>query len=548
MSSSQSNLSSTGFDYVVAVTQDSINATLEEYLYGGLPEVILCYVYDSSNNPVPTDYATFITTNPDPFSVPPNTPSTDPRVQGLNNANFAFAIKAKLGLPPGVTPANLPPIITLNAGQSNVMYTLMFSEFVATELLFGPRNSITWFNQAQPSGTAWTFKGPVNLDFQDASFANLPPAVQNQLKGLENQGATFDVQQLYYDLNSSDLEQNFEFNNIPSNSNLNTFMTADFINTYWKALGGASVLGYGANQTSAPSQSTLAVTNLNFFTPDAVGNEGAPLTLNYLCATINDTLPDTTHAGFGWNWIEPNETAQFDGVAALNRNTLAQYYDEQLRAYVEANCYSPAGQIKVWLCGDFDEKICYRWGLVNPQQPTVTFPTSGATVLSYEYQSPTVGDESGLDEGKMEMSSSFNLQVSFQDNTIVIVQHLIIWCYINNFVASASGNIVDKQITDTYTLGINDSGQIVAALQSSPVDKSQTPSENGFLNFFGDVNSLADDVAKWAQSCYATQLTDIPASVVQSFVFPGGSTFSFADVNFSANQDLVSHITYADVT
>ena len=548
MSSSQSNLSSTGFDYVVAVTKDSINATLAEYLYGGLPEVILCYVYDANNNPIPTDYTTFIASNPDPFSVPAGTPSSDPRVQSLNDANFAFAIKAKLGLPPGVTPANLPPIVTLNAGQSNVMYTLMFSEFIATELIFGPRDSISWFNQAQPSGTAWTFTGPVNLDFQTAAFTNLPPAVQNQLKGLVDQGATFNIQQLYYDLNSSDLEQGFQFNNLPSNSTLNYFMGADFINTYWAALGGASVLGYGANQTSAPPAGSLAVTNLNFFTPDAVGNEGAPLTLNYLCATNNDTLPDTTHAGFGWNWIEPNETSQFDGVAALNRNTLAQYYDQQLRGYVEANCYSPAGQIRVWLCGSVDQDICYQWGLVPSQNPTVTFQASGPVVLSYDYQSPTVSDESGMDIGKMCMSSSFNLQVSFQGNTIVIVQHLIIWCYVNYFASSASGNIVDKQITDTYTLAVDDTGQIVATLQSVPVDNSKTPSENGFMNFFFDVNTLADNVSQWAQGCYGTQLTDIPASVVQSFVFPGGATFSFADVNFSANQDLVSHITYADVT
>lgn len=549
MSSSQSNLSSTGFDFVVAVTQDSINATLEEYLYGGLQEVILCYVYDSSNNPVPTDYTTFVATNPDPFSVPAGTPSTDPRVQSLNTANFAFAIKAKLGLPPGVTPQNIPPIVALNAGQSNISYTLMFSEFVATELIFGPRGSITWFNQAQPSGTAWTFTGPVNLDFQDAAFANLPAAVQNQLKGLESQGATFNVQQLYYDLNSSDLEQGFQFNNLPSNSNLNTFMTADFVDTYWKALGGATVLGYGANQTSAPSSATLAVTDLNFFTPDAVGNEGAPLTLNYLCATNNDTLPDTTHAGFGWNWIEPNEASQFDGVAALNRNTLAQYFDQQLRGYVATNCYSPMGQVRCWLCGTLDTEVCYQADLVPLQPPTVTFPASGATVLTYDYQSPVASDTAGLDTAKLDMSSSFNLQVSFQGNTIVIVQHLVVWTYINNFVASVAGNIVDKQITDTYTLGINDSGQIVATLQSVPVDNPQTPQENAVMNILGGgINGIAAKVAAWIQGCVATNVTDVPASVVQSFVFPGGDTFSFSDVSFSANQDLVSHITYADPT
>src|SRR5258707_460964 len=128
MSANQSNLSSTGFDYVVAVTQDSINATLEEYLYGGLPEVTLCYVYDSNNNPVATDFQSFVKSakNTDPFSVPNGTPSTDPLVQNLNNAAFAFAVKARLGLPPGIAPSQLPPTLVLNPGQSNVTYTLMF--------------------------------------------------------------------------------------------------------------------------------------------------------------------------------------------------------------------------------------------------------------------------------------------------------------------------------------------------------------------------------------------------------------------------------------
>jgi hypothetical protein len=553
MSISQSNLSSTGFDYVVAVTQDSINGTLEEYLYGGLPEVILCYVYDTNNNPIAMEYATLVANanNTDPFSVPGGTASSDPRVQALNNANFAFAIKAKLGLPPGVTPANLPPIVVLKAGQSNVTYTLMFSEFIGTELVFGPRGSITWFNEAQPSGTPWTFSGAVDLNFQDASFENLPPAVQNQLKGLQGEGISFSIQQLYYDLNSSDLEQGFLFNNLPSNSALNTFMTADFIDTYWKALGGASVLGYAASQTSSPSPATLAVTDVNFFTPDAVGTEGAPLTLNYLCAANNDALPDTTHAGFGWNWIEPTEAAQYDGAAALNRNTFAKYYDGQLRGYAQQNCYSPAGQIRVWLSGTFDTTVNYQWGLVSNQTPTVSFPPSGPIVLSYSYDSGSTSDEAGLDGdmGKMEMSSQFTMSVSFQGNTVVIVQHLVVYCYLRFLQTSDSGNVVDKQITDTYSIGVDDQGQIVATLASSvPVDHSQKPSANGFLNFFADVDSLSDSVAQWAQSCIGTNLTDIPASAVQNFVFPGGATFSFADASFSDNQDLVSHITYASVT
>ncbi|MFI6900947.1 hypothetical protein ACIBKY_06790 [Nonomuraea sp. NPDC050394] len=550
MSAQDSNLSSTGFDYVVAVTQDSINGTLAEYLYGGLPEAILCYVYDG-NQPVPIDFATFVANagNTDPFTVPDGTPSSDPRVQNLNNAYFAFAVKAKLGLPPGVDPSSLPPIVALKPGQSNVTYTLMFSEFVAAELLYGPHDSMTWFNQAQPSGTSWTFSGAVDLDFQDASFTNLPPDVQNRLKGVGDPDM-FGVQQLYYDLNSSDLEQGFQFCNQPSNSVLNAFMTSDFIDTYWKALDGGEVLGYAAKQVTATSPSSIAVTDVNFFTPDAVGSDGAPLTLNYLCAANYDQLPDTTHAGFGWNWIEPGEVSQYDGVAALNRNTFAGYLlntfngIQTLSEYIGTNCLTTDVTLQ---CKAPDVYYYFNFWYTTP---TITFPASGPTIISVAFSS-TASDECGgpLLGGSMELDSTYDFSVSVQGDTMTITQHLVIYTYIRCAGSGAGGNIVDKSITDVYSIGVDDTGSVVVSPpHSSVVDKSQTPGQNGFLNFFTGVNQLLDYSKQYAQGCFATAMTDIPASFVENFVFPGGTTFSFSDAMFSDNQDLVSHITYADPT
>lgn len=550
MSINQSNLSNTGFDYVIAVTQDSINSALKEYLWYNKPqEVILCYTYDDNNNLVPTDYNTLVAdaNNTDPFSIPDATDGSDPRVQNLNNANFAFAIKAKLGLPPGIAPTKLPPIVALNPGQSSVKYTLMFSEFVGTEIVYGARGKMTWVNQSQPSGTSWNFFGLVDLNFQDTDFTNLPQAAQNQLKDIGDPNM-FSVQQLYYDLNNSALDSQFQFNNVPSNSALNDFMTGDFLNTYWKALGGNEVLGYGVKQV-AQSPSPLAVTNLNFFTPDAVGTEGAPLTLNYLCAVNNNALPDTTHAGFGWNWIEPNETSQYDGVAALNRNAYAQYLSSTLAGYVSQNCYLPSVKVT-----EKDLKPEYAYSMTAGQTVAASFPATGSTILSYSYSadsSDQAGDNGAL--GKMELKSSFDLTVSVQGNQMTIAQHLVIYCYIKKLATTDSGNVVDKQITDTYEFAVDETGNLIVSTPSATanpptsvtVDNSKTPSANGFLNFFANVDDLSKSVAQWAQGCATTSLKDIPVSIIQNFVFPGGATFTFADVSFSDNQDLVSHITYA---
>jgi hypothetical protein len=549
----QSNLSSTGFDYVVAVTQPAINAALEELLYySNLPEIKLCYVYDQNLNPTAIDYGDFMASagNTDPFSVPAGTPSSDPRVTKLASARFAFAIKAKSGFPPGVSPASLTPV-TLKPGQSSVLYTLLFAEFVATEITYGPLGSASWFSASQPAGTAWTFAGNVDLDLQDVSFESLPAALQAQIKDNGSPSA-FSPQQFFYDLSSLSLDQSFR---LPAGSALDNFMGDDFIDVYLKQLqAGEEVLGYGANYVPAVPSSALEVTDLNFFTPAPVGTENAPVTLNYLCATNQHKLPALTEASFGWDWIEPAEASQYDGVAALNRNTFANYLanasiqGQTLLEYAQQNCMHPSVQVTY---DTGKATTVYAFSMAPGQSPTVCFPASGSTILSYSYNSGTASDEAGLngDIGQMKLSSTFTMNVTVQDNQIVIWQHLVIYAYVQHFQTSASGNVVDRQITDTYTIGVDDSGTLKIALANSvQADNSKTPGVSGFLNFWANVNALASSVEQWAQNLAKTSLTDVPVSFAQNFVFPSAKVFLYADACFSDNQDLVSHITYADLS
>jgi hypothetical protein len=290
MSYTDSNLSTTKFDYVVAVTQDSVNGALRETLFAGQPEVIVCYAYNTSSPPVPVpiDHAALVKAakGTDPFAVPKGTKSTDKRVQDLANAGFAFAVKAKLGLPPGVSPADWPPVVTLEPGRSNVTYKVTFAEFAVAEIVYGPRDSVSWFSDSQPSGTAWTFSATVDLDFRDGPFTSLSKAAQARLTGLDLNPGAYSIKQLFYDLNSSALIQDFTFDGLTStNTALGAFMTEDFVNTYFKGLDGGEILGCAAVETLGASPWSLWVTGVNFFAPAAVsapGVSGAPLTLNYL--------------------------------------------------------------------------------------------------------------------------------------------------------------------------------------------------------------------------------------------------------------------------
>jgi hypothetical protein len=145
----------------------------------------------------------------------------------------------------------------------------------------------------------------------------------------------------------------------------------------------------------------------------------------------------------------------------------------------------------------------------------------------------------------MELSTSYSLNASVSGSQITVVQHLVIYVYIKHLATSASGNVVDIQIIDTYSLGIDVNGTLkVDKHLPETTNNSKDPKANDFLNFWADVNKIISDVATWAQSIASTNLQTVPIAAVQNFVFPGGATFTFTDVGFSDGQDLVSHIAY----
>lgn len=89
MSSSDSDLSDPryGYDFVVATTQASINATLKEFLADiAEPVTTACYVADGGGNPVPIDYTQLKQqAGADPFAIPADVDAgTDADIQKTN--------------------------------------------------------------------------------------------------------------------------------------------------------------------------------------------------------------------------------------------------------------------------------------------------------------------------------------------------------------------------------------------------------------------------------------------------------------------------------
>ncbi|KAF4963458.1 hypothetical protein FSARC_8555 [Fusarium sarcochroum] len=564
MSASASNLSSAqyGYDFVVAVTQASVDATLKAFMASlQEPVVSVCYVADDNGDPVQMDFETFKTTagGTDPFTMPNGADSHGADVKNLINARFLAGFRAQIGMPPVQDPANIPNIVTLSSDISAVQYNMVCSEFTIVQLKFGGFGPTSFTSASQPSDKPWYMQSMVNLNLSavdNAGYKNLPPTVQDQIKNMSD--SAFSVQQLLFDLSSAKLSSPPDIEGVPSGTPTYTLLEEFFTGAYFTEMqkGGQPLLGCSVVPQQAAT-ATMTITDMNLMSnPYVDDTTGQPLvdpsslqqslsTLNYLCAADNAQLPQSTH--FGWNWLEAADVSDHDGILAINRNCFRDYFKQNLQDYIPAVCFKVDANCNAdGLSSDMSVDFT-PGGQATPNE------VPGETVLSYSYSNNSY-DEAGLngDLGSLDVSTSYNLQTQFTTingtATVIITQNLVIGCNMKRNFTRTNGNIVDKTIVDTYTLAVNDSGVLGATLVSQPTDNGATPSTDGFEDFFTHSNEVAACIKQQADALVSSNLRDIPLSVLQKYIFPGGQTFTFKDVRFSDNQDLLASITYVDPT
>jgi hypothetical protein len=552
-----------GYDFVVATTQKSINATMTLYLKKlNSPVVVVCYIADSEGNAAQIDHAELVkrANGTDPFSVPADADArSDPQVRNLLEAKFMMGFKAQLGLPPGAQPLKMPDIVELGGGTSAVTYNMLCSQFTVVELNPGGgyASKPTWMSLSQPSGEPWIFSSKVDLRLSTvdrSAYANLPPDVQNAIKNIG--GDAFSVKQLLFDLDNAGLQSMPKIKGVEPGSNLERILNQFFVGAYFgkmKSLG-QPLLGAAVTKSTTPL-STLTLTDLNLNVCPFLGGNSQPIqnptvqqqglsTLNYLCAADGAILPPAVQ--FSWNWVEPAEAGDVHGVVAVNRRDLVRYFLNQLRPRVESCCFKPS----VVLSWESEVLLKVKWGasFTPGEQPTVECPSSGETILKFSY-SGFSSDRAGAEGwvGEMKVSPSYTLDVSCSGSKITIVQKLRTYLDVRSLATQKSANVVDKTMTEVYNLAVTPDGRL-AATPTGPAldDKSESMNVDWFINLWTDFNRISDYFTTLSRSVAATALQNIPVSIVQDFVFPGGNTFRYKSVGFSQAQDLISHIVYAE--
>lgn len=571
-----------GFDLVVAVTQASINTMLKQFLAElAAPEVVVCYAYDANNALVPVDYGTLVkdAKGSDPFKVPDGSnPATNQNLINLSAANFAGAVKARLGLP-DVLLASIPPIVTLGNGTSApVLFNLLCAEFQITGFEYGPRGSATWINQAQPigSGKPWYFSANVSLNNTTINPASpVPPAVQQRIIALQHDpNNAFTIQKLFLDLDTVIPESVPTIEGIPSGWSVWSLISSIFLDAYFGQLrqNGDPVLSYSFT-VAAPRPATLQLGSVSHECSPLEQN-GQPIfnptpaqlnatTLVYI-GTTSKTAP--IPVPFVWNWVELNEVTAFSGVQAVRRDIFFTFFAGLLNSEARLLCIDT--NVEMTHSG---ENFLIRYSSTQsslPQSFRPVSPSPGAdgftALLAINYAHNAHDDSTdALDTAKIRGDFNYTLSgtVAVSSNQIrvqVRAQVYMMFAHREAFVnyTDLSGqNYYDKTLTVLYTIGVNQDGALQVAETHSVADNSAAwdYSPKGILGGLGLENDLKNgltsveqNLASSIDSAFTNYVNQVTAEIngYQGWGFPGNDAFTFKNLSFSAGQDLIARLTY----
>jgi hypothetical protein len=258
---------------------------------------------------------------------------------------FQVGVKIQMGLPPGMAPENLQPIVELGDDAKNVTFNMLCSSL---EIIQNSPNrdgshprAGSWDVWSQPAGEQWYFKTFVDLinsdidqEFDTQYFRKFPAKkaqIQEKLEGMSN--TTFSLQKLLFDLDSAVMQQSPIIAGMPLDSDAESVLPSNFIQTYVNCLrdAGEPFLALLALVTSSPDPSQLCMTaferSVSAYNPgpntSPTPEQLSVTTLNYLCMTQGTTKPDSVN--LEWNWVQPQDVTSESGVVAINRNVFARY-------------------------------------------------------------------------------------------------------------------------------------------------------------------------------------------------------------------------------
>ncbi|UQC79375.1 uncharacterized protein CLUP02_04854 [Colletotrichum lupini] len=577
-----------GYDFVVSTTQASINSGLLEYLWeSNQPVNYICYIsppQDSNNGNATTqislDELLKRTDGVNPFEILDGASPNDPRIEELTRNNFVVGVKIRIGVPPGIMPKELPPILELGKSDGKSLFRMFCSEFqgIQNTTSEGPSANGRWNVWNQPSGSPWYIETDVNilnksLDWGlETPYFNHRPELMENLKSQFNYlppSKSYSLQQTLMDLETAADQSTPNFVGIPVGSPTLEILQKNFVDLYSKAAKsyGQPILAVAAVAEDHPDPSTLQVTSVevgisrykdsnacvvNNPTPE----QAAAATLDHLCMTNCHSAPTVSDPYWHWNWVQPGEVKSESGVIAIKRSVFAEQLMNIILPSARNSCLTSQVDIEFtdsW--GNWKPVIHFSPGQW-PQTRDVKDPSKGDWIIDITWSAegyPGVKcekSEMGVFCDSLQVVPHYYCEVKVNGSIMTINQRL--WVVISLMcerVTQPPLNAYDVTITDTYNLSVGQNGHLkIKNVKSQKQDDSQSPGSNYWGNIYAGITDHLKDIKAEVTQLASLDLESINFATPHNFVFPGGKVFTYTSARFSNHQDLICDITYAAPT
>lgn len=177
---------------------------------------------------------------------------------------------------------------------------------------------------------------------------------------------------------------------------------------------------------------------------------------------------------------------------------------------------------------------------------SVTRPSAPSSEVIKLYWYKDDYDCGGLDGalGSLKFINEYAATVKFEGKTIKV--HIDGRIHLDLKIGQTwnTGDVSRQVYDDTYTLNVNSEGKIVIESTSNKQNLSQDDKVNWLSDLFTDANAWFSYLK--SRTFTSRQFQNFPISSIRDFIFPGGRDFTFKELHFSDNQDLICEITYTD--
>lgn len=574
------NLEAAGCSMVVAVTQDSVNATLKEYLDGYEGDFVnQAYCLDvNEQGEVVYDSVDYEKVKQeiemDLYSIPPEkekrTPEQESAIQNAyEKMGFVLGFRFRIGLPEVQDVSSLRDIVTFLesdiSSTANVLYTMYLREFEVIKIASVPRKGYVFTSIKQTPEKPWYFTSRVKLDMKGQEFAKLSQELKDKLIPRNQQGnlkmdQILSIQQLYMDLNTAQLTDKFVLEGFDESDEIYQLFKQGFLELYVNDCkkNGGIILGYFAKQfPENTGQELIRLKNFNFailpfYNKDGVADtkKQGLYTLDYVFAEDGEQIDLKKFANtVRWNWVDEAEKSSIHGRMIVDREGLIEKFADHFKKSLKCVQLIPRVQADVNLV-KASYSINLDWDQTEPE-----FVYNGQKRYDYSYDKHDHVHESYLNTIDVDIRYQVTGTVTWEKDRVLFQTTIICDLSLTVDGGTVEGRIYDTVLDYGVRLAVNQQGKLVLEPDSEVKEKKTEHKITSdawidFATFGGAKKSLEETKDSIAERVDLYKQNAIVAgkgafSDMNYWVFPGGKVFSFKAPVFSDEGNTMVGLVYA---